>query len=399
MRDAGGPDAAIAWLVFAEDWGRHPSTAQHLIAHLPLTDRVVWVDSIGMRAPRLRWGDLRRAVGKVVGTVAGPRSGTGTGTGRGTGTGSGTGSGAGTGTGTGTGTGRRPDRVLRPLVSPWHLDPGSGWLNRRILRAVLKDVAPSVVLSANPVVVRYVEVLPLRRLVYLRADDYARLPGVDADLVRATEPAMMARADLIVAPNAGLAGATGRVLPQGVDVEAFRAVPLEVPASRVLGYWGAIAPWLDIALIIAVARARPDWTLELRGAMRLDRRDEARLREPGNIRILPAVAHSELAHSAAHWRAAWAPFRGDLQIQHASPLKLREYLAAGFPSASTPLPELAALPDITVVGGAGDVVRWLDDLIGADDAAARRARRERMREQGWAGRAATLRAWIEEGLS
>ena len=28
-----------------------------------------------------------------------------------------------------------------------------------------------------------------------------------------------------------------------------------------------------------------------------------------------------------------------------------------------------------------------------------RARRERMREQGWAGRAATLRAWIEEGLS
>src|SRR5262245_34316949 len=53
------------WIVFGDDWARHPSTTQHLVLNLPKDDAVVWVDSIGMRAPRLRWVDLQRLWGKA----------------------------------------------------------------------------------------------------------------------------------------------------------------------------------------------------------------------------------------------------------------------------------------------------------------------------------------------
>ena len=44
----------IDWIVFADDWGRLPSTTQHLIRHLPESDRVIWIDgrwSSALRSP------------------------------------------------------------------------------------------------------------------------------------------------------------------------------------------------------------------------------------------------------------------------------------------------------------------------------------------------------------
>ena len=53
------------WIVFGDDWGAHPSTTQHLIVNLPREDRILWVDSIGMRQPKLRVVDVRRIWNKA----------------------------------------------------------------------------------------------------------------------------------------------------------------------------------------------------------------------------------------------------------------------------------------------------------------------------------------------
>ena len=52
-------------VVFAEDWGRHPSATQHLVRRLAATSPVLWINSIGMRRPRLTMRDARRAAGKL----------------------------------------------------------------------------------------------------------------------------------------------------------------------------------------------------------------------------------------------------------------------------------------------------------------------------------------------
>src|SRR5262249_7233587 len=58
-------DALPALLVFADDWGRHPSSCQHLIRQLLGRRQVYWVNTIGMRPPRLDWATLQRGLEKA----------------------------------------------------------------------------------------------------------------------------------------------------------------------------------------------------------------------------------------------------------------------------------------------------------------------------------------------
>src|ERR1700752_2182216 len=63
---------ATPLLVFSDDWGRHPSSCQHLIRHLLPEVPVLWVNTIGMRRPRLDLATARRGLEKF-GQWFGPR--------------------------------------------------------------------------------------------------------------------------------------------------------------------------------------------------------------------------------------------------------------------------------------------------------------------------------------
>lgn len=367
------------WIVFAEDWGAHPSTTQHLVAHFAPEDRVLWIDSLGMRSPTLSRRDLARVLGRLQrslvprapSTDACPAD---------------------------DAPGRTPDRVLRPPFLPWHGRAAARALNGpllgRAVSAALRSLGMDrpVLVTANPIVFHYLAHLPPAPLVYLRLDDYAALPGVDPSLIAASEPGLIARADLVVAPNPALIPDEARrtlLLPQGVDVERFSAVPPSPPDTRVIGYWGTIDRWLDLALVAALAESAPEWTFELRGRARPE--VVADLPSLPNLRLLEPVPHHRLAAAAAHWRGAWAPFRPDLQLPRASPLKLREYLAAGLPTASSPIPEARALPHVTLVGDLAAALRWLREEVAHDSPERRAARRASQADAGWQGRAEALR--------
>ncbi len=53
------------WLVFSDDWGRHPSSCQYIIAQLLDKVNVTWVNTIGMRKPKLDAATFRRIIGKL----------------------------------------------------------------------------------------------------------------------------------------------------------------------------------------------------------------------------------------------------------------------------------------------------------------------------------------------
>ena len=48
-------------VVFGEDWQRHPSSSQHVITELAKNHRILWINSIGLRRPRLSLRDAKRA--------------------------------------------------------------------------------------------------------------------------------------------------------------------------------------------------------------------------------------------------------------------------------------------------------------------------------------------------
>lgn len=47
-------------VVFGEDWGGLPTSTQYLVQQLAADRRIVWVNSIGMRRPRLSRHDVER---------------------------------------------------------------------------------------------------------------------------------------------------------------------------------------------------------------------------------------------------------------------------------------------------------------------------------------------------
>ena len=56
---------AASLLVFADDWGRHPSSCQHLVRRLLPRYPVTWVNTIGMRAPRVDVATFQRGWEKL----------------------------------------------------------------------------------------------------------------------------------------------------------------------------------------------------------------------------------------------------------------------------------------------------------------------------------------------
>ncbi len=365
------------WLIFGDDFGAHPSTTQHLARALPSADRIVWVDSLGMRAPRVTLADARRIVTRLWPRLPRPSR--------------------------APGPPQRPGlEVVHPWIVPWHGNRiaqqlNGGTLGLAIGRAARRNQSrPTVALLSNPVGVLYLDALPRScqpdRVVYLRLDDYVTLPGVDAALVAPIEAALIARADEVVVTAERLAppGARSvRYLPQGVDVAHFASIPDAPPESHVLGFFGLLAEWIDWPLVAEVAARCPSWTLELLGPVRALPDTIAHL---PNVRVRAGVPYATLPQAIAHWRAAWIPFEVTERTAGVNPLKLREYLAAGFPTASTALPEACRVAGISIVASASDVADWLE-AARADTPDARHARRALVRSEGWDRRAATLRAW------
>lgn len=362
------------YLFFGDDWGRHPSTTQHLARALD-AQNIVWVNSIGMRSPTLCAQDIKRVIGRIKSTHKPAASQT---------------------------SAAAPlahMSVLSPTVLPWHTSPQSRQINevsiKRSIAAHTHGWAPeeTIIISASPVLSLYERALPQGKLVYLRLDDYADLPGVDPALVAMSEPLMYALAELVVAPARPLltrAQALGRptqYLPQGVELDHFKLAPCPTTSTKTLGFFGLLASWLDTTLITQVARALPSWTLEFIGPH--DPATKRAIEAEPNIRIIDPVPYHTLPEATAHWSAAWIPFERSKLTAHVNPLKLREYLAMGLPTASTFMPE-AQLPCVQTVLNCVDVTQWLKHTVGVDDDAQRQQRRHSVTQESWRARAQTL---------
>ena len=69
----GAADDRPRLVVFGDDWGRHPSSIQHLTHRLLPSYRVDWVNTVGMRRPRFDLTTLRRGADTVLGWTRGTK--------------------------------------------------------------------------------------------------------------------------------------------------------------------------------------------------------------------------------------------------------------------------------------------------------------------------------------
>ncbi len=319
-------------VVFGEDWGRHPSSTQHLVKRLAKDRKVIWINSIGMRRPKFTTADIARVGSKVwrmmdkqkaVPKVSVPHNMT----------------------------------IIEPRVIPLPGNPIAAKINQQVLGNTLRKVLTAqnivdpILWTSLPTAVDLLEVCNTSGVVYYCGDEFGALAGVDHRPVLACERRLSARADLILAASQPLAdkfnsGKT-ELVPHGVDFDLF-AQPSErasdLPTDGpVAGFYGSISEWLDQELVAECAGRLPNWTFVFVGE---ERTDVTRLQKCPNVQFLGPRPHEDLPGYVQHWDVSVMPFVDNEQIRNCNPLKLREYLAAGRPVVATPFPALSAYADI-----------------------------------------------------
>jgi UDP-galactopyranose mutase len=167
--------------------------------------------------------------------------------------------------------------------------------------------------------------------------------------LRAAEAELLARADLVFTGGQSLYEAKRDqhphvyAFPSSVDVAHFaqaRGAVVEPDDQRAiaqprLGFFGAIDERIDLALLDALAQARPDWQIVMIGPV--VKIDPQALPQRPNIHYLGQKPYAELPRYLAGWDVALMPFARNEATRFISPTKTPEYLAAGRPVVSTPI--------------------------------------------------------------
>src|SRR5215207_1058756 len=187
-------------------------------------------------------------------------------------------------------------------------------------------------------------------LVYDVMDDLASFDSASPALATAQQAALAA-ADGVFAGGPSLhrgvverGRADARLFLSGVEPEHY-ALAKGVDARRadgrpVAGYVGVVDERLDLDLVAGLAAALPDWEVRMVGPVA--KIDPATLPRAANITWAGPAAYSELPEVMAGFDVALMPFALNQATRSISPTKTLEYLAAGLPVVSTPVPDVVS---------------------------------------------------------
>ena len=163
-------------LVFADDWGRHPSSCQHLVRRLVTDFAVSWVNTIGTRKPKVDLATISRGCEKLRHWSRRPAN-----------------------------AAKHSDQicVINPLMWPSFSSRCSRWLNRNILRhqltsALAAATRPVIAVTTLPIVADLVGLLKVDRWIYYCVDDFSVWPGLDHEPLRLMERQLISQMDDII---------------------------------------------------------------------------------------------------------------------------------------------------------------------------------------------------------
>jgi len=112
----------------------------------------------------------------------------------------------------------------------------------------------------------------------------------------------------------------------------------KTPRPR-LGFFGLIRDWVDVDLLWQIAKKRPEWHFVLIGDADSSI-DLGKYKEITNMHFLGRKPYQDLPSFCRHLDLGLIPFKVNELTHAVNPIKLREYLSAGLPVVSTPMPEV-----------------------------------------------------------
>jgi glycosyltransferase involved in cell wall biosynthesis len=194
------------------------------------------------------------------------------------------------------------------------------------------------------------------------------------------------------------------LVENGVDVARFSAVrprprdvPPPQPGTPLVGYHGAIAPWFDFELMRNVVVELPDHRFIFVGPVDPLVADEANeLFALPNVAYVPERPSDDIAAYVQCFDVGIIPFRVNRMTQGVSPLKMYEYMAAGKPVISTPLPTCVSHPLVRTAAEYAPFGKEIRAALAADRVETAEAAQAAAREASWEQRVEVIRTALQD---
>ncbi|MGQ0505138.1 MAG: glycosyltransferase [Myxococcaceae bacterium] len=379
-------------VVFSNDWDGDPLSKTHIMRILAKENRILWVNSIGNRAPKATAHDLQRIWKKLrsFGETAlqGAKE-------------------------------VEPNLfVLAPLAVPFYGNEQIRQLNKELLRAQVliamrrlgfkKPLSWSFLPASAPVSGTLGEEL----VVYHCVDEFSAFADTNGRHIAELEETLLRKADLVITSAERLRANKVKVNPNtvlvrhGVDFRHFvkacdpaTVVPEELAKlpKPVIGFFGLVAEWLDFDAIVACAKAYPQGSVVLVGKVAPDA-EVSELKKYPNIHLLGRKQYSALPAYCKGFDVALMPFKVNELTLNSNPLKVREYLAAGLPVISTDIPEVRKVGLCLLAKDSADYPNQVAKAL-AEGAGVSRERAERIFDESWDARVDEIRGHVSHALA
>lgn len=375
---------------FAKDWTEDPTSNNHVMKMLSHENRVLWLNSIATRTPKLTSGrDLGKIGRKLASFAKGLES-------------------------------IEPSTVPTP-EGAHQKKPGGLWIhtpivvplphsdvaqrvNEQILRTSLGILRRRLGMgdfqlwTFLPTAGRYVGKMGESLSVYYCTDEFSQFSHMDTDRIVEMEADLCRRVDLVFATSRTLVERKRVYNPEthlashGVDQAHFAkalapdtTIPEEISGfvgkGPIVGFFGLIEDWIDLDFFTHLAAKRPDWNVVIIGKAKVD---VSRLAAYPNIVLLGRKPYAELPRYCKAFSVGLMPFALNELTRNVNPIKMREYLSAGLPVVSTNLPEVAAVPQwCTIAHDKEGFLAACDEAIRTDSPERRAQRAEAMKQETW----------------
>ncbi len=374
-------------VVFSNDWDGDPLSKVHIMRILSRDNRVLWVNSIGNRAPKANTHDLQRIWKKLSTFTEGIRE-------------------------------VEPNLfVLAPLAVPFYGSEVVRLTNRELLRLQVKRAMRKlhfkrpISWSFLPASAPVSGTLGEEFVVYHCVDEFSAFSDTNGRHIAELEERLLRKADLVITSAERLRENKAKVNPHtvlvrhGVDFQHFVKAcdpATEIPEDiaklprPIIGFFGLMADWVDQEAIIATAKAHPEGSVVVIGKVAPDC-DVSAMKAVPNIHLLGRKPYTSLPGYCRAFDVALMPFKVNELTLNANPLKVREYLAAGLPVVSTDIPEVRKVGLCKVATSTEDFVRKVDECL-AEGGGPSRERAECIFHESWDARVEEIRAHVGEAM-
>ena len=242
------------FIIFGEDFERHPHALEHLLRPLFTKNNFIWVETIGLRSPKFNIYDLKRIIEKLKKWTF---------------------------------TRYKPNQfkkrttkdnfiVISPFMIPFNqyaiIRKFNQWNVTSSIKNIIKrkKIKAPISIASVPNAGDYIGHFKEQLKIYYCVDEFSLWPGLNKKLVENLENKLIQNVDLIIATSEYLylskkaPGVSTSLLTHGVDLEHFSIGPLKSKNKSLrLCYFGLFDERSDQFILKSIAEAIPQCEIHI----------------------------------------------------------------------------------------------------------------------------------------